>query len=64
MQSKYKGELKVNETYKNFAGNLRTILDRWNDNAKGDLVKYYDGTGLPRTCKEETFRVWINKQYH
>ena len=60
----YKHELKVGETYKNWKGNWRTITNMWNEYTKGDLVSYYDGTGATRTCREEAFRIWINKQYY
>ncbi len=65
------GEYKVNpinldvgETYKNFKGHYRTILSMYHENTKGMMVKYEDGTGLPRICKEDSFRQWIKKCYY
>lgn len=56
--------IEIGKTYKNFAGNWRKVINIWEEYTKGYLVKYEDGTGLPRTCKIVTFEQWIKKTYY
>lgn len=56
-------EIVVGKTYKNFTGNWRTVLAVM-ETATGATVTYEDGTGMPRTCKIETFRQWVKKNYY
>ncbi len=56
-------EIIIGKTYKNFKGHWRTVLAIMED-TNGTKITYEDGTGKPRTCRIDTFRQWIKKNYY
>jgi len=58
-------EITVGKTYKNFRGYWRTVLAVLEGAGEENIsVVYEDGTGPPRTCKIDTFRQWVKKNYY
>lgn len=56
-------EIIKGNTYKNFKGHWRTVLAIMEE-TNGTNITYEDGTGIPRTCKIDSFRQWIKKNYY